>query len=77
VGDADAKQLATDARRNMKPITESALADYLATRVPEWGAIQIHGLHRLPLGASRETYRFDLEYEVKDGQRETVRLIGA
>jgi len=67
VGDADAQQLATNARRTMKPITESALADYLATRVPEWGAIQIHGLHRLPLGASRETYRFDLSYAAEDG----------
>jgi len=75
VSDAAAQRVATDARSTMKPITESSLSEYLATRVPEWREVQIHGLHRLPLGASRETYRFDLSHAGQDRQRETLRLI--
>ena len=51
VNDAGAQRVATDASSTMKPITESSLSDYLATRVPEWREARIHGLHRLPPGA--------------------------
>ncbi|MGV1684857.1 phosphotransferase [Sphingopyxis sp. NJF-3] len=40
---------------------------YLASRFPDWKHVRIGGLHRLPLGASRETYRFDLSYEDAEG----------
>lgn len=59
----------------MKPITDTSLKDYLAARVPEWQDVEITGLHRLPLGASRETYRFDLTHRGSNGKRETLRLI--
>ena len=51
----------------MKALTAEDMTAYLAARFPDWRNIRIDGLHRLPLGASRETYRFDLSYEDMDG----------
>lgn len=47
----------------MKALTAADMTAYLAARFPDWQNIRIDDLHRLPLGASRETYRFDLSYE--------------
>lgn len=58
----------------MKPITEEALAAYLARRMPGWRDVRVEGLQRLPLGASRETFRFDLHY-VDDGGDHHDKLI--
>ncbi|MCK9543890.1 MAG: phosphotransferase family protein [Novosphingobium sp.] len=54
----------------MKTITESLLRDYLAARMDGWSEIAISNLHRLPLGASRETFRFDIAYTDGDGRHE-------
>lgn len=59
----------------MKPITAPDLREYLAARMAGWPELDISGLHRLPMGASRETYRFDLSYRGPDGGRVTERLI--
>lgn len=58
----------------MKPITEQNLTAYLSEKCPEWRNIEIGALHRLPLGASRETYRFDLSHG-RGPERQTLRLI--
>lgn len=52
----------------MKPITPEALCSYLAQRMPGWRAIHVDNLHRLPMGASRETFRFDLSWTDGDGE---------
>ncbi len=54
----------------MKPITEDDLARYLATRMTSWSGIRISNLTRLPMGASRETFRFDLAYSDDEGRHE-------
>lgn len=46
----------------MRDVTEPLLSGYLAEKMPGWRDISITGLHRLPMGASRETFRFDLTY---------------
>ena len=46
----------------MTQITEESLTRFLAVRMPEWRDVEITGLYRLPMGASRETYRFDCAY---------------
>lgn len=51
----------------MKPITPEDLTAYLARRMPDWRDIGVANLHRLPMGASRETFRFDLTYTDGDG----------
>jgi aminoglycoside phosphotransferase (APT) family kinase protein len=51
----------------MKPLTEEALTTYLSRHSPAWRDISVSGLHRLPLGASRETFRFDLSYTDDSG----------
>ncbi|MGD9664145.1 MAG: phosphotransferase family protein [Novosphingobium sp.] len=51
----------------MRDITDSALSMYLAKRFPDWRDIAISNLERLPLGASRETFRFDLAYTDEAG----------
>lgn len=58
----------------MTPITEATLTEYLAVRMPEWRDVEITELHRLPLGASRETFRFDLSYADGTG-RQAIKLI--
>ncbi len=52
----------------MKPITEDLLTAYLARRMPDWRGITVSDLHRLPMGASRETFRFDLAYDDAGGR---------
>jgi aminoglycoside phosphotransferase (APT) family kinase protein len=47
----------------MKPITDELLTDYLTSRMPDWRNIAVSDLHRLPMGASRETFRCDLAYD--------------
>ena len=54
----------------MKPITEPSLTAYLAARFPDWRDIAVTGLYRLPLGASRETFRFDLAYTDATGRHQ-------
>ncbi|MEO0031518.1 MAG: hypothetical protein RIS94_1276 [Pseudomonadota bacterium] len=46
----------------MKDITPENLVVWLAARQPQWRDIAVANLHRLPMGASRETFRFDLAY---------------
>ncbi len=51
----------------MRELTAEQLIAYLQERKPEWRELAIEGLHRLPMGASRETFRFDLSYVDDDG----------
>ena len=46
----------------MKPITEHDLQSYLTATMSGWRDVAISNLHRLPLGASRETFRFDVAW---------------
>jgi len=59
----------------MKPITEDLLSTYLAGRMPDWRDIGIANLHRLPMGASRETFRFDLAYTDDAGRHEDQMIL--
>ncbi len=59
----------------MKDITAELLADYLAGKMPELRDIRIEGLARLPMGASRETFRFDLVHTNAAGMPETIKVI--
>ncbi|WP_066557575.1 phosphotransferase family protein [Croceicoccus bisphenolivorans] len=52
----------------MKTITEDLLSSYLAARFPDWREVSASNLERLPLGASRETFRFDLAYADSAGE---------
>lgn len=51
----------------MRDVTEELLGGYLTKKMPDWRDITITGLHRLPMGASRETFRFDLAYSDASG----------
>jgi aminoglycoside phosphotransferase (APT) family kinase protein len=55
----------------MIELTPDLLSRYLATAIPEWSAAEVTRLDRLPLGASRETYRLD----VRVNAAETLPLI--
>lgn len=59
----------------MKELTADALADYIASRKPDWRHIRVEGLHRLPMGASRETFRFDLHYANESGTAQVLKVI--
>lgn len=59
----------------MRELTADALGAYLGRRFPEWRDIRIEGFHRLPMGASRETFRFDLGYETDGHPREELEVI--
>jgi len=59
----------------MKPITPELLENYLSKNKSQWSDIKISGLHRLPLGASRETYRFDLVFKDETGADQHLKLI--
>lgn len=59
----------------MKDITPGDLGAWLAARMPDWRDIAIENLHRLPMGASRETFRFDLSCTDGDGQAQALRVI--
>jgi aminoglycoside phosphotransferase (APT) family kinase protein len=52
---------------SVQPITSERLTRYLVDRMPHWRNVAVSDLHRLPLGASRETFRFDLAYDDDDG----------
>lgn len=52
----------------MKSITAKLLSGYLQSRMSGWRDIVITDLHQLPLGASRETFRFDLAYRDDEGE---------
>ena len=58
----------------MRDVTEPLLCGYLAEKMPGWRDIAIAGLHRLPMGASRETFRFDLSYTDDTGPQ-SLRVI--
>lgn len=58
----------------MRDVTEPLLSGYLAEKMPGWRDISITGLHRLPMGASRETFRFDLTYRDETGPQ-SLRVI--
>lgn len=51
----------------MKPLIQSDVEAYLRERMTDWRDVRVEGLHRLPLGASRETYRFDLHHADDEG----------
>lgn len=59
----------------MQPITDDNLGAYLRTKFPEKNDLKVEGLYRLPLGASRETFRFDLVYQDDAGQAQTEKMI--
>ncbi|WP_068086829.1 phosphotransferase family protein [Novosphingobium rosa] len=59
----------------MADITTPQLTDYLTNRLPEWHDLTVAGLHRLPMGASRETYRCDLSYTDEHGARQELPVI--
>ena len=58
----------------MRDVTVPLLSGYLAEKMPGWRDISITGLHRLPMGASRETFRFDLAYRDETGPQ-SLRVI--
>ena len=58
----------------MTQITEESLTRFLAIRKPEWRDVAISNLSRLPMGASRETYRLDCAY-TDDAGRQAIKLI--
>lgn len=51
----------------MQELTADSIVTYLTFARPEWRDIAVAGLHRLPMGASRETFRFDLSWHDDDG----------
>lgn len=59
----------------MIELTPKLVGDYLAAHVAGWSEVEITMIDRLPLGASRETYRIDAEVVGDDGSRVTERLI--
>lgn len=58
----------------MRDVTESLLQSYLAEKMPDWRDVAVTGLHRLPMGASRETFRCDLAYTDASGPQ-SLRVI--
>lgn len=58
----------------MKELTAGDLQSYLTARMG-WQDVRIDNLHRLPMGASRETFRFDLSYRAEAGTEETMKVI--
>ncbi|MFD2579183.1 hypothetical protein ACFSTD_12515 [Novosphingobium colocasiae] len=46
----------------MKELISEDVVAWLTARKPQWTEIAVDNLHRLPMGASRETFRFDLSY---------------
>lgn len=59
----------------MLQLTPELLSDYLAKAVPGWKRVSIKQMARLPLGASRETYRIDAEVIDADGAPRAEKLI--
>lgn len=56
-------------------LTPDIVGRYLASVVAEWDRVTVTRLDRLPLGASRETYRLDAGVTRADGTSETLPLI--
>ena len=56
-------------------LTPQLIGDYLAGSVADWRKVSIVRMDRLPLGASRETYRIDAEVTGADGATKTEKLI--
>ncbi|MGE4304833.1 MAG: phosphotransferase family protein [Novosphingobium sp.] len=59
----------------MKPLTADLLQTYLGRKLPQWTDIAVENLFRLPLGASRETFRFDLRYMDENGHAQRTGMI--
>lgn len=59
----------------MKDITSELLEGYLADKMTDMHGITVTGLHRLPMGASRETFRFDLNHTDASGAAQTMKVI--
>jgi aminoglycoside phosphotransferase (APT) family kinase protein len=59
----------------MLDLTPELLGDYLAASLPGAKEVKVCDMSRLPLGASRETYRLDAQVVKIDGTMETLRLI--
>ncbi len=59
----------------MQPITSENLESYLRKTFPEKKNLRVDGLYRLPLGASRETFRFDLVHQDAAGQDQVEKMI--
>ena len=59
----------------MKDITTELLEGYLARTMADMQDIRVAGLHRLPLGASRETFRFDLNHTDAAGAPHMMKVI--
>jgi aminoglycoside phosphotransferase (APT) family kinase protein len=59
----------------MLDLTPELLGKYLTSSLPGARDVRVSGMSRLPLGASRETYRFDALVHNVDGSQETLQLI--
>jgi aminoglycoside phosphotransferase (APT) family kinase protein len=59
----------------MMELTPELVSGYLASSVKGWETIRIERMDRLPLGASRETYRIDAVVTGIDGAEANERLI--
>lgn len=59
----------------MKPLTSDNLQTYLGRKLPQWSDLAVENLARLPLGASRETFRFDLVYTDEAGTAQRTGMI--
>lgn len=59
----------------MIDLTPDLLGSYLAAAVPGWSEVAVSRLDRLPLGASRETYRVDAQVRRDRRAPETLHLI--
>ena len=59
----------------MKELISEDVVAWLTARKPEWTEIAVDNLHRLPMGASRETFRFDLSYAEPQEGAQTMKVI--
>lgn len=59
----------------MKDMTPENIRTWLAARKPDWRDIAVTNLHRLPMGASRETFRFDLAWSEPEGGAQASKVI--
>ena len=48
-------------------LTPDAIAAYIASRIPGARNVRVEGLSQIPGGASRQTFRFRLQYDGDDG----------
>ncbi|OFX03692.1 MAG: hypothetical protein A3E78_16520 [Alphaproteobacteria bacterium RIFCSPHIGHO2_12_FULL_63_12] len=59
----------------MLELTPHLIGDYLAAEVDGWRKVSVIRMDRLPLGASRETYRIDAEVSDASGATRNEKLI--